>query len=98
MGILLSFAGLALSAPFPQLPQAVPYGALAGYPFAPALPYGALAFSQAGVSAPVTTYAAFHAGLVYSEAQTYVHDPAGDVSDDSSPEAVAYVHDASGDK
>ena len=36
-------------------------------------------------------------GLVYPEAQPYVHDPAGDASDNSYPEAEAYVHDTTGD-
>ena len=36
-------------------------------------------------------------GLVYPLAEPYVHDPTGDVSDDSFPAAEAYVHDTTGD-
>merc|ERR1712008_220509 len=35
-------------------------------------------------------------GLVYPVAEAYVHDVAGDVSDNASPEAEAYVHDTTG--
>ena len=36
-------------------------------------------------------------GLVFPVAEAYVHDPAGDTSDDSYPEAEPYVHDPTGD-
>merc|ERR1712029_1143935 len=42
-------------------------------------------------------YNALHTGLVYPVAEPYVHDAAGDVAVDGSPEAPAYVHDATGD-
>ena len=38
-----------------------------------------------------------HTGVHYPLAQAYVHDDAGDMSDDASPAAEAYVHDAAGD-
>merc|ERR1719348_1090995 len=99
--VLLSLVSLSLSAPFPPAPQAIPYGALAGYPFVSAQPYGALALNQAGGAAPVLAYNAapyvLNSALLYPEAEAYVHDATGDVSDDSYPEAEAYVHDTSGD-
>ena len=38
-----------------------------------------------------------HTGVHYPFAEAYVHDIAGDVSDDAAPAAEAYVHDAAGD-
>merc|ERR1719234_371674 len=66
---------------------ALPYGAVAapGY----ALPYAAHHVAYA--HAPLV-YNALDTGLVYPVAEAYVHDAAGDVSDNSSPEAEAYVH------
>merc|ERR1711982_173067 len=58
---------------------------MGAYPYAP--PYAGLPLA----------YNALHTGLVYPVAEPYVHDAAGDVSDDSSPEAEAYVHDTTGD-
>merc|ERR1712121_502208 len=108
--VLLSLISLSLSAPIPDdeapaAPLALPYGALAGYPFAPALPYGALAnpFKAAAAqvpaaySLPVLAYHPLDSGLVYPAAEAYVHDTAGDESDNSYPEAEAYVHDTTGD-
>merc|ERR1711931_617332 len=63
-------------------PQVLPYG------------YGLAAYPYAGLP---LAYNALHTGLVYPVAEAYVHDAAGDVADDSSPEAPAYVHDAAGD-
>merc|ERR1719177_76555 len=51
---------------------------------------------EAAADAPLV-YNALDTGLVYPVAEAYVHDPTGDVADDSSPEAPAYVHDAAGD-
>ena len=36
-------------------------------------------------------------GLVHPVAEAYVHDTAGDVSDDSYPAAEPYIHDTTGD-
>jgi len=86
---LISLVGVALGAPAPEdaaAPVVLPYGyGLGAYPYA--LPYAGLPLA----------YNALHTGLVYPVAQPYVHDAAGDVSDDSSPEAEAYVHDTTGD-
>ena len=38
-----------------------------------------------------------HTGVHYPLAQAYVHDDAGDVSDDAAPAAEAYAHNAAGD-
>merc|ERR1712203_1250944 len=81
--------GVALCAPAPEdaaAPVVLPYGyGLGAYPYA--LPYAGLPLA----------YNALHTGLVYSVAEPYVHDAAGDAADDSSPEAEAYVHDPTGD-
>merc|ERR1712013_132195 len=86
---LISLVGVALGAPAPEdaaAPVVLPYGyGLGAYPYA--LPYAGLPLA----------YNALHTGLVYPVAESYVHDAAGDVSDDSSPEAEAYVHDPAGD-
>merc|ERR1711962_541100 len=63
-------------------PQVLPYG------------YGLAAYPYAGLP---LAYNALHTGLVYPVAEAYVHDAAGDVAVEGSPEAVAYVHDAAGD-
>merc|ERR1740122_653000 len=87
-------APLVYGAPYGALSYgAVPYaGALAapGY----ALPYAAPHVAYA--HAPLV-YNALDTGLVSPVAEAYVHDAAGDVSDNSSPEAEAYVHDTTGD-
>eukprot|EP00091_Calanus_sinicus_P003995 TRINITY_DN14195_c0_g1_i4.p1 TRINITY_DN14195_c0_g1~~TRINITY_DN14195_c0_g1_i4.p1 ORF type:complete len:141 (-),score=79.43 TRINITY_DN14195_c0_g1_i4:32-397(-) len=92
---VLCLLGVALSAPAPEdaaAPLVLPYGyGLGAYPYA--LPHAGLAY--AGVP---LAYNALHTGLVYPVAEAYVHDPAGDVADDSSPEAEAYVHDTTGDE
>merc|ERR1712013_94516 len=86
---LISLVGVALGAPAPEdaaAPVVLPYGyGLGAYPYA--LPYAGLPLA----------YNALHTGLVCPVAESYVHDAAGDVSDDSSPEAEAYVHDPAGD-
>merc|ERR1719320_628928 len=86
---LISLVGVALGAPAPEdaaAPVVLPYGnGLGAYPYA--LPYAGLPLA----------YNALHTGLVYPVAQPYVHDAAGDVAVDESPEAVAYAHDATGD-
>jgi len=86
---LISLVGVALGAPAPEdaaAPVVLPYGyGLGAYPYA--LPYAGLPLA----------YNALHTGLVYPVAESYVHDAAGDVAVDGSPEAVAYVHDATGD-
>merc|ERR1712032_848733 len=76
----------------PLVYGALPYGALAAPGYAP--PYAAPHVAYA--HAPLV-YNALDTGLVYPVAEAYVHDPAGDVSDNSSPEAEAYVHDTTGD-
>merc|ERR1711994_503016 len=103
MGIMKCFALFALAsvalarpaddaAAVAPLVYGLPYGALAapGY----ALPYAAPHVAYA--HAPLV-YNALDTGLVYPVAEPYVHDAAGDVADDSSPEAPVYVHDATGD-
>merc|ERR1712111_296158 len=101
MGIMGCFALFALAtvalarpaddaAAVAPLVYGLPYGAAAGY----ALPYAAPHIAYA--HAPVV-YNPLESGLVYPVAEAYVHDAAGDVADDSSPEAPAYVHDATGD-
>merc|ERR1711981_857466 len=80
--LLLSVLGLAMSAPAaPALPYLLPYTAGA-YPYA---------------VAPLAYAAPLDSGLVYPLAEPYVHDTAGDVSDDSFPAAEPYVHDTTGD-
>ena len=90
----LCLLGVALSAPAPEdaaAPLLLPYGyGLGAYPYA--LPHAGLAYAGLPLA-----YHPLSTGLVYPVAEAYVHDPAGDVSDDSSPEAVAYVHDTTGD-
>merc|ERR1712079_598874 len=91
--IMKCFALFALaSVAVAPLVYGLPYGALAapGY----ALPYAAPHVAYAGLP---LAYNALHTGLVYPVAEAYIHDAAGDVADDSSPEAPAYVHDATGD-
>merc|ERR1712181_173876 len=86
-------APLVYGAPYGALSYgALPHGAVAapGY----ALPYAAPHVAYA--HAPLV-YNALDTGLVYPVAEAYVHDAAGDVSDNSSPEAEAYVHDTTGD-
>merc|ERR1712192_305006 len=86
-------APLVYGAPYGALSYgALPYGGVAapGY----ALPYAAPHVAYA--HAPLV-YNALDTGLVYPVAEAYVHDAAGDVSDNSSPEAEAYVHDTTGD-
>merc|ERR1719331_376571 len=82
---LFALASVALARPADEAAAVAPlvYGAL---------PYGALA--APGYALP---YTALDTGLVYPVAEAYVHDPTGDVSDNSSPEAEAYVHDTTGD-
>merc|ERR1712222_267698 len=96
---LFALASVALARPAdeaaavaPLVYGALPHGALAapGY----ALPYAAPHVAYA--PAPLV-YNAPDTGLVYPVAEAYVHDPTGDVSDNSSPEAGAYVHDPTGD-
>merc|ERR1712013_491784 len=86
---LISLVGVALGAPAPEdaaAPVVLPYGyGLGAYPYA--LPYAGLPLA----------YNALHTGLVYPVAEPYVHDAAGDVAVDGSPEAEAYVHDTTGD-
>merc|ERR1712111_326119 len=86
---LLSLVCVSLGAPAPEdaaAPVVLPYGyGLGAYPYA--LPYAGLPLA----------YNALHTGLVYPVAEAYVHDAAGDVADNSSPEAEAYVHDPTGD-
>merc|ERR1719315_588061 len=94
--VLLSLLGLSLSAPTPNdeapaAPLALPYGALAT-PFK-----AAAAPVPAAYSLPVLAYHPLDSGLVYPAAEAYVHDVAGDESDNSYPEAEAYVHDTTGD-
>merc|ERR1739842_99251 len=101
---LLALASVALARPADEAAAVAPlvYGA----PYA--LSYGALPYAAPGYALP---YAAPHVAyahaplvyntldtvLVYPVAEAYVHDAAGDVSDNSSPEAEAYVHDTTGD-
>merc|ERR1712013_127199 len=86
---LISLVGVALGAPAPEdaaAPVVLPYGyGLGAYPYA--LPYAGLPLA----------YNALHTGLVYPVAESYVHDAAGDVAVDGSPEAEAYVHVTTGD-
>merc|ERR1711982_26065 len=86
---LISLVCVSLGAPAPEdaaAPVVLPYGyGLGAYPYA--LPYAGLPLA----------YNALHTGLVYPVAEPYVHDAAGDVAVDGSPEAPAYVHDATGD-
>merc|ERR1712083_637287 len=91
--VLLTVLGLALSAPRPDdAPAVLPY----------VLPYHAGVYPYAAgwyTDHPVV-YAApapLDSGLVYPVAEPYVHDPTGDVSDDSFPAAEVYVHDTTGD-
>lgn len=95
----LCLLGVALSAPAPQdaaAPVVLPYGyGLGAYPYA--LPYAGLPHAGLAYAGLPLAYNALSTGLVYPVAAPYVHDPAGDVADDSSPEAVAYVHDTTGD-
>eukprot|EP00092_Neocalanus_flemingeri_P018580 GFUD01020120.1.p1 GENE.GFUD01020120.1~~GFUD01020120.1.p1 ORF type:complete len:105 (+),score=15.01 GFUD01020120.1:121-435(+) len=98
---VLCLLGVALSAPAPEdaaAPLVLPYGyGLGAYPYA--LPYAGHALPYAGLpyhGVPLV-YNALDTGLVYPVAEAYVHDVAGDVADDSSPEAEAYVHDTTGD-
>merc|ERR1711862_298110 len=51
------------------------------------LPYAAGYAAYPYAAAPVIAYAPLESGLVYPAAVPYVHDPAGDSSDDSYPEA-----------
>merc|ERR1712168_112875 len=113
--VVLSIVGLSLSAPLPAEEEApvikgIPYGALAGFPFQPALPYGALAnpFKAAttynlpaattyNLPGPVLALNPLETGLTYPLAEAYIHDAAGDVADNAIPEAEAYVHDTTGD-
>merc|ERR1712168_929728 len=83
--LLLSVLGLALSSPLPADVPALPY----------LLPYHAGVYPYAGV--PLVYAAPLDSGLVYPEAEAYVHDPTGDESDNSYPAAEAYVHDTTGD-
>merc|ERR1719352_1869275 len=93
---LFALASVALARPADEaaavapLVYGLPYGAAPGY----ALPYAAPHVAYA--HAPLV-YNALDTGLVYPVAEAYVHDAAGDVSDNSSPEAEAYVHDTTGD-
>merc|ERR1712045_58693 len=86
--LLLSVLGLALSSPLPaDAPAVLPY----------VLPYSAGLHPYAGVPLVYAAPAPLDSGLVYPVAEAYVHDPTGDVSDDSYPAAEAYVHDTTGD-
>jgi len=92
---------ITLSAPLPAEEEApilpvLPYGALAGVPFQSVLPYGALVGSPA-YGVPVLALNPLESGVVYPTAETYVHDNAGDESDNTYPEAEVYVHDTTGD-
>merc|ERR1712086_58363 len=99
---LFALASVALARPADEAAAVAPlvYGAYGG------LPYGALAAPGYALpyAAPHVAYAhapfvynALDTGLVYPVAEAYVHDVAGDVSDNASPEAEAYVHDTTGD-
>ena len=85
----------------------LPYAGYAGvYPYAAA---PVIAYAPLGMYISTTclvlilytlnwmTHCFPESGLVYPVAEAYVHDPAGDISDDSYPEAEAYVHDPTGD-
>ena len=60
------------------------------------LPYGYPGLVAYPYAVPVYPHI-LHTGVHYPLAQAYVHDAAGDVSDDASPAAEAYVHDTTGD-
>merc|ERR1711910_135997 len=87
--VLLSVLGLALSAPLPDdaAPAVLPY----------VLPYHAGVYPYAGLPVVYAAPAPLDSGLVYPVAEAYVHDPAGDESDNSYPAAEVYVHDPTGD-
>merc|ERR1712192_136539 len=99
---LFALASVALARPADEAAAVAPlvYGAPYG-----ALSYGALPYAAPGYGLPYAAphvayahaplvYNALDTGLVYPVAEAYVHDAAGDVADNSSPEAEAYVHDA----
>ena len=77
--------------------QGVPLPADDKAPAAPVvLPYafpGLLAYPYAVPVVPNI----LETGLHYPVAEAYVHDTAGDESDDASPAAEAYIHDVAGD-
>merc|ERR1712226_56863 len=79
--VLLSVLGLALAAPAVH-PYVLPYHAGVRYD---------------GFQLLYNPAAALDSGLVYPVAEPYVHDPAGDGSDNNYPAAPAYVHDTAGD-
>merc|ERR1712106_1079064 len=84
--VLICMLGLSLSSPIPEEAAApavvLPYA----YPGLISYPYAVPVYPNI-----------LHTGLHYPLAEAYVHDAAGDVSDDSSPAAEAYVHDTTGD-
>merc|ERR1712029_987474 len=86
--VILSVAALSKGVPLPAEDKA---------PAAPVvLPYafpGLLVYPY-GVSVVPNI---LETGLHYPVAEAYVHDTAGDESDDASPAAEAYVHDGAGD-
>ena len=60
------------------------------------LPNGYLGLVAYPYAVPVYPHI-LHTGVHYPLAQAYVHDDAGDMSDDASPAAEAYAHDVTGD-